>query len=440
MSNQTPAVSPAAPPAVPSRTAAPSVPSAACAAPKARAPRNALGVLERLDGPDVKVYPNRCVEVRNRNAGCHACADACASGAISVVDGLLSVDASRCIGCGTCATVCPTCALEARHPEDDDLLARLVAALDATGGEVAVACTRKLDAAFGSYDERKVVEVTCLGRVDESLVAALAERGCERLTLVGHRCASCEHVAGFRAAEAVCESASSLLEAWGSPIEIAVADELPACVRTAAPFAAAIPGGATSDLAIPDGAPARRASSLRSGGEPAFDGASEDAAGADAEPERVLPQKVGRDGTLPHHVPTRRGRLLASLNALGAPSETTVSSRLWGTVSIDTDACGSCRLCAVFCPTGALAKFDDRATGVFGIEHTPAKCVKCRCCADICPKGAISITEEIFAPDIVDGHVERFEMRPREIEPGKPATVVKTMRKLLSDSKFVNFA
>lgn len=115
-------------------------------------------------------------------------------------------------------------------------------------------------------------------------------------------------------------------------------------------------------------------------------------------------------------------------------------SRLWGTVSIDTDACGSCRLCAVFCPTGALAKFDDRATGAFGIEHTPAKCVKCRCCADICPKGAISITEEIFAPDIVDGHVESFEMRPREIEPGKPATVVKTMRKLLSDSKFVNFA
>ena len=401
----------------------------------ANAPRNILGVLERLESPDVKVRQMRCIDVRNRNAGCHACADACTSGAISLVDGLISVDAPLCIGCGTCATVCPTSALESLNPDDAALLDRCLAAARANEGELVVQCAKAADELFGHYDEDRVVCVTCLGRIDESLVGSVATQGCESVKLVKHACEGCVHRTGAAVAEQVCASATELLEAWGHPIAIELVEGLPESLVHDAfdPYGDAAGDGEP----LQDEQPPRQSDSAPL----AENGADAPVAGENpADTPRATPEKVGRDGTLAHHLPTRRGQLLKALGTLGEPAEVTVSSRLWGTVSIDTDKCGSCRLCAVFCPTGALHKFDDRATGTFGIDHTPANCVQCRCCERVCPQGAVSVSSEIYAPDIADGHVERFEMRPQEIVPGKPTTVVKKMRKLLVGSQYVNFA
>lgn len=412
------------------------------------AARNVLGMLERLEGPDVAVHQMRCIDVRNRNAGCTACADACTSGAISLEEGLLSVRPELCIGCGTCATVCPTCALEARHPTDEDLLASCLAAMEASGDRrLLVLCSKNADGAFGRYDEAVCAVVGCLGRLDESLLAGLAARGCESVELVVRGCEGCAHVSGLRTAEAVCASASELFEAWGNPISIALADDIPAWARSTAPLGmvsehpAVAPdaqGFSAGDLCAYDAEAVSEAPEAAPFGAPS----PEDPAAPAGEktPERSLPQKVGRDGTLAHHKPTRRGVLLQALGELREPAPVTVSTRLWGTLSIDTEACGSCRLCAVFCPTGALRKFDDRATATFGIDHAVADCVHCGCCEAICPKGAIHLANEVFAPDLVDGHMERFEMRPQEIVPGKATTVVNKMRKLLVGSKAVNFA
>ncbi|MBM6999033.1 4Fe-4S binding protein [bacterium] len=396
-------------------------------------PANMLGVLDKLTGPDVKVYQGRCVRVRNRNVVCTRCADACTTGAISTDEqGRVVVMPSRCIGCGTCATVCPTCALEAHHPTDEDLLASALAATRANDGHVVVACAKVLDEAFGRCDESRVVRVTCLGRVDESLLAALAAAGAADVSLVEGACADCPHATGWSACRAVTESCERILAAWGRALPIVYVDALPAQVMTldgfGAPAAgqpAADPMAAPDDPADPDGDLAPRF---------VADGSQVTAAG-----ERFA--KVGRDGTLPHFVPTRRGRLLQTLAELGAaPDREPVATRLWGEVVIDTQACGSCRLCAVFCPTGALRAFDDRRTATFGIEHEPGACVACGTCVDVCPKQAVTLTDEVFPSDLYDGHVERFEMRPREVEPGRPDTIVKKMRGVLSASKYVSQA
>ena len=61
-----------------------------------------------VDSGAIRVHRERCAKVRNRNVDCLKCAAACTSGCISLEDGELVIDASKCVGCGTCATVCPT--------------------------------------------------------------------------------------------------------------------------------------------------------------------------------------------------------------------------------------------------------------------------------------------------------------------------------------------
>lgn len=138
---------------------------------------NIFGLLEKLESPAITVRQNRCALVRNRNAQCLKCAAACTSGCISFTNNELTVSPERCIGCGTCATVCPTCALEAHKPNDAELLQQFKMALCNNNGVCTVACTSFLNKTTELYDKQGVVEVTCLGRIEESLLVSLVSSG-----------------------------------------------------------------------------------------------------------------------------------------------------------------------------------------------------------------------------------------------------------------------
>ena len=373
--------------------------------------KNALGVLDVLESPYLQVFPMRCVEVRNRNARCGACAAACPTGALSVAhDGMIASDATACIGCGACATACPTCALVAQAPDDRELLERCVAAGSANGDRVVVASTSALDREFGHYDPAKVVEVATLARFDESMLVSLAACGAQSVTLVDAREA---HLGEESLVAQVVAGVAELLEAWGAALEMSVQAKLPQDVVSA---------GFVDEGARPQ--------------------TRHEAASLDlqVDPEVYKPMRLDAAGKLPQKVPNRRGRLLRTLNALGEPAQQCVNTRLWGHVSLDTSQCQSCRLCTVFCPTGALVKYDEDGGKSIGIVHTPAKCVKCRCCETACPKHAISLSDDIFAPDLLGGYSERYEMPVPEIVLGRPTTVVNKMRKLLVGANQVNFA
>lgn len=107
-----------------------------------------------------------------------------------------------------------------------------------------------------------------------------------------------------------------------------------------------------------------------------------------------------------------------------------VSTRLWGHVLIDMQKCSSCQMCATFCPTAALSKFE-REDGTFGVGHAPSLCAKCRCCEEVCPTGALSISEEVFAVDLLEGVVEHFAMKPRVVQASSPHQTQRLMRDLL---------
>ena len=147
---------------------------------------------------------------------------------------------------------------------------------------------------------------------------------------------------------------------------------------------------------------------------------------------------MGEDGTLPHFLPERRGRLLVALSNMGEPDDVMIDTRLFGHVIIDPEKCTSCQMCATFCPTEAIHKFGDAATAAetgkpFGIDHYTGRCVQCRCCEDICPTGALTLSTDVFAADVTKrGRSERIPMKPRARKVNDPKSIVNAMSALLN--------
>lgn len=342
----------------------------------------AMGRLERLEGFGLAVHPERCARVRHRHASCAQCAVACTSGALAFRDGVLVVNEALCVGCGTCATVCPTCAIEARHPADAQLLAAARHALDGVVDESAMvtfACHRAIAEALGACAAAGAIELVCLSRMEESLVMRLFADGAQRVRLLRGQCAGCPRENGFASVELVRQTVAKLIEAWG--LTCAYEVERVAAEQDSAAGCADLP-----QVVAVDGEQPLRA-------RPA-----------------VRPAHVRADGTLPHFVPLRRHALLDALADLGGkPATVELDTRLWGHITIDMGKCRSCKMCAVFCPTGALQKYVGEG-GHGGVEHYPAECVHCGLCQDICPAGAIVSSTRVPTDVLAGGKTERYPM------------------------------
>ena len=420
--------------------------------------------LQALQSDHVHVCQERCLLVRNRNAECLRCAQACTSGCISYNEQtkMLDIDQARCVGCGTCATACPTCALEARDPNDTELLACLQGALNASASKrVAIVCEKA-----GIAQNECTVRLTCLGRIDESALIQLAAWGAREVTLTCGACNDCEHKPGRTVVEEVCESANTLLDLWDGTMHVELKEVGPAAEPTGLPaqetradrtathgkiaqvdqqIQTACADRTATQSAIEQvnqliqsagaGKVAEHDTATRDGDRPNLSAeASDDKAAATDQVDRPLKRlKVMADGTLPHFVPDRRERLLDALADLGEgpmDSQAMARTRLWGHVVIDTDKCTSCRMCATFCPTGAIVKFD-APDGTFGIDHYAADCVKCLCCQTICRSQAIVVEDTVPANVLVNAVPERHVMHPVRVPKGGVHSIMNSMRDLL---------
>lgn len=437
-----------------------------------------INLLSSIESDKIAVHDERCVVMRNRNVECLRCVRACTSGALALENGELKVHPEKCIGCGTCASACPTSAIEVRTPTDAELNCALKRSIVATKGHPVIACEKAVRAAdkrladaaklqgwrgalglkakdAPALDEAMLVEVPCLGRVDESLIAAMAAYRALDGTLVCAHCEGCEHEPGGMQVMDVIESAESLMGAFGSSFSVEFTDEMPSRLTTTASALAARAeraaekAAATAAEAAPspnspspaDEAPAdpgRRAfltsakdTSANLAAEAVADGLhlAEDAPA----PEPVKPRyrKLNAQGTLSRFVPTRRTLLYNYLNRLGEPAADAVKNRVIGRVLIDTEACTSCRMCAVFCPTGALDRAEDG--DFWGLVHRPAACVQCKSCESLCPMGAITVDDTVPMDQFMGREAVLFSMEKPTWQANKPDSMYNKIHSILGE-------
>lgn len=107
------------------------------------------------------LHEKLCAHSRSRLDGCNRCVDVCSTEAIQADDNHVRVEPHLCMGCGACATVCPSGAIRYNYPSMaywGSKLKAVLAAYAAAGGG---------DACLLLHDEHHVVET---GNMPERVV------------------------------------------------------------------------------------------------------------------------------------------------------------------------------------------------------------------------------------------------------------------------------
>lgn len=394
---------------------------------------NLIDIAQRLaEQPAVALlHEERCLPERDLGSTCARCAEACPVDAITVgaarcgdekpaaaygsvtKDGPTGprIDDEACVRCGRCIMACPTAALLAIAPLDDDALldasaqagaaARANAAGGATQGEEAPApedaepscggfvCERAVRGGAGRIDAERTVTLPCLAWVDEALIVHMACAGAQRIALLTAPCASCEQAAAVDALAQTADAAQRILDTWQLDAVVSIVD-------------------AVDDVAAPDDEDAAGELSRRglfSQARSALVEAATDAASAHID---ALAGRRAADVPAPEP-DRRRWQLLDDLHAAGLPFGDAVVPRVLAPrVDIDAERCSGCALCAGFCPTQALRKAGKAAGGRTLLEFDAARCRDCGTCTDTCRYEAISREETLTVSEL-------FALEPRAI-------------------------
>ncbi|MEE0165608.1 MAG: 4Fe-4S binding protein [Eggerthellaceae bacterium] len=399
---------------------------------------DAAEAFSKLGKKSVEIDQAACVRVRHRHASCMACFQVCAHEAIARDDdGLLAIDNHLCTGCGACASVCPTSALQL--VEDVPELVRAAiesiaeqadALQDDTDpssadslrtekpcGTLTISCEylRNQEAALeerahseaglrvkASPDEidppkakteheaECSLTLSCLAALDE---AALISAACSNVEVryESGDCACCPNAQGELIAT-LGEQATRFLGAFLA----AATPERPLPAARALPAAWSLVTPNDAESATTNTSPELSRRGLFDHFiERTTDSIAEAAVGTfyvsttAQDQKRTLAQRLFADkGILKHIEAVRNERVLNELyrfdpewadQILPEKEDAELPTRLFGEVTVDETACDLCGICMTFCPTGALSGVANEPVNSFVMLNR-----------DIAPKGELS--------------------------------------------------
>jgi ferredoxin len=300
-----------------------------------------------------------CAHSRSEQTGCTQCLDVCSTAAIAADGDHVKVEPHLCMGCGACATVCPSGAMSYAYPSVPELGQRirtLLATYAKAGGR---------DACLLLHAEDGRAAIAQLARRGRGLPARVIPLEVHHVAAVGLDVwlAALALGASQVAVLATGAEAPQYREALGKQMEIAD------CIAQALGYQ----GGhfrvfdaadtAACDTALwswPAALPVRVAATF--------------ALTAD---KRTTAAFAIEHLALHAPVPQREIPLPA-----GAP---------FGTIAVNRDTCTMCLACVGSCPVGAILDTHEQPQ----LRFIEAKCVQCGLCATTCPEHAIALTPRL---------------------------------------------
>lgn len=362
-----------------------------------------VGIAESLQKSPVYVDRDRCVAVRNRNATCRKCVDACIVGAISIEQNQITLSANECMACGACTTVCPTEALVALKPTEGQMVAAAQKASE-PDGRVVYACARISSKHLA--DPERFVEVPCIARVDEAAILPLVAQGASSVLLVDGHCKTCKYRDCVPGMNAAVESANQLMAAQGCGVRVVRTSAFPDDMlldETQNKF------GSTRRGFFSDTVSAARDITMT-----AAKTAIEQELGVPAESDIEIGQRLRADshGNLPQFEAKHHNDVVNAMYDLGDPVVDSIDTRVFGSVEVDAQKCNGCGMCAVFCPTCAMRR-DERKkpyTNPEYLEFDAALCTQCGMCVDVCWKKAITLSSVVSLSQLFDFEPRRFDL------------------------------
>jgi ferredoxin len=302
-----------------------------------------------------------CAHSRSGQPGCNLCIDVCSTAAIRADGDHVLVEPHLCMGCGACATVCPSGAMTYAYPPVADLGKRvrtLLATYRAAGGR---------DPCLLFHDEKGRELILRLGRRGKGLPARVIPVEVHHIASTG--------IDVWLGALAYGASEVALLATGSEAPQYAEALARQMSFAEAITTALGYQGTHLHLLRTPDSA------------------ALESAVWA------LPPALAVRAPATFHWTADKRATIALAVEHLSAhaPTPQTLialsAGAPFGTISVDRDACTMCLACVGACPEGAL--LDNPQADAPQLRFIETQCVQCGLCAATCPEDAITLVPRL---------------------------------------------
>lgn len=316
-----------------------------------------LDAVGEFEKPKFFLYnENACAHSRSRLQGCDRCIDVCSTQAISAAGNGIRVEPHLCMGCGACATVCPSGAMQYNFPAVSYWGGKLKAVLEAygaAGGEHACLLLHNLsNGAELVRDARlpahviplEVFHVASVGL--DSLLGALA-LGANQIAILTDGSDAPQYLDALRGQMALAEEILGGLGYGDGHIHLIEARDAEAVQQAVSQLQPAL---------VP-----RQAASFR-----LFD-----------------EKRTTLEFCIEHFV--RHAPQVPQAIALSAGAA-------FGAVEVNGQSCTLCLSCVSACPAAALQDGNGTPT----LKFIERNCVQCGLCENACPEDAIRLQPRLL--------------------------------------------